>query len=85
MWLTKRHEVGQAHPSAVSDVPAEFVAGQLRAIVGIELRINRVEAKAKLSQNRAQARMSALCVAAVGGSAVIDYRPSDVRRPRSIS
>jgi transcriptional regulator len=28
------------------------VAGQLRGIVGLELRISRIEAKAKLSQNR---------------------------------
>ena len=32
--------------------PGEFVAGQLRAIVGVELRITRIEAKFKLSQNR---------------------------------
>jgi transcriptional regulator len=39
----------------VDDAPATFVAGQLRAIVGVELVINRIEAKAKLSQNRSQA------------------------------
>jgi transcriptional regulator len=36
----------------VSDAPADFVDGQLRAIVGIQLTIERVEAKQKLSQNR---------------------------------
>ncbi len=40
---------------SVDDAPATFVAGQLRAIVGVELVISRVEAKAKLSQNRAAA------------------------------
>lgn len=50
--LTERHEAGQAHPWAVGDAPAEFVEGQLRAIVGVALRITRIEAKAKLSQNR---------------------------------
>ncbi|HTZ24333.1 MAG TPA: hypothetical protein VMC83_10095, partial [Streptosporangiaceae bacterium] len=29
-----------------------FIEGQLRAIVGVELVISRIEAKAKLSQNR---------------------------------
>jgi transcriptional regulator len=50
--LTEKHESGSTHPWAVSDAPDRFVAGQLRAIVGVELRITRVEAKAKLSQNR---------------------------------
>lgn len=50
--LTERHEAGREHPWSVDDAPAAYVAGQLRAIVGVELRISRVEAKAKLSQNR---------------------------------
>ncbi len=50
--LTAKHEAGSAHPWSVDDAPPEFIAGQLRAIVGIELLISRIEAKAKLSQNR---------------------------------
>ena len=50
--LTEAHEAGRAEPWAVTDAPARFVAGQLRAIVGVEVRISRVEAKWKLSQNR---------------------------------
>jgi transcriptional regulator len=50
--LTAKHEASLPHPWHVDDAPARFVAGQLRAIVGVELRITRVEAKAKLSQNR---------------------------------
>jgi transcriptional regulator len=53
--LTEKHEAQFAKPWSVDDAPAAFVAGQLRAIVGIELVINRIEAKAKLSQNRSQA------------------------------
>ena len=34
------------------DAPEKFVRGQLRAIVGVEVAINRIEAKFKLSQNR---------------------------------
>ena len=36
----------------MSDAPTRFIDGQLRAIVGVELQITRVQAKAKLSQNR---------------------------------
>jgi transcriptional regulator len=50
--LTGKHEGGRQPSWAVSDAPPAFVAGQLRGIVGLELRISRIEAKAKLSQNR---------------------------------
>lgn len=50
--LTDRHEADNPLRWSVEDAPADFVAGQLRAIVGVELVITRVEAKAKLSQNR---------------------------------
>jgi transcriptional regulator len=53
--LTRKHEDGMPHPWAVDDAPPSFLAGQLRAIVGVELRITRIEAKAKLSQNRPEA------------------------------
>jgi transcriptional regulator len=50
--LTDLHETGRPDPWAVSDAPATYVDKMLRAIVGLELRVERVEAKAKLSQNR---------------------------------
>jgi transcriptional regulator len=39
----------------VTDAPPAFIDGQLRGIVGVELTVTRVEAKAKLSQNRGAA------------------------------
>jgi transcriptional regulator len=53
--LTREHEARFDRPWSVDDAPAPFVAGQLRAIVGVELRISRIEAKAKLTQNRSAA------------------------------
>jgi len=50
--LTTLHEAASERPWTVDDAPARFIAGQLRAIVGVELVITRVEAKRKLSQNR---------------------------------
>ena len=56
--LTAKHEAarlaspGQRLPWSVDDAPRAFIEGQLRAIVGLELQITRIEAKAKLSQNR---------------------------------
>ncbi|MFI5958036.1 FMN-binding negative transcriptional regulator [Cryptosporangium sp. NPDC051539] len=56
--LTDRHEGGRAAPWRVDDAPSAFVDAQLRAIVGVELAITRVVAKAKLSQNRSAADRS---------------------------
>jgi transcriptional regulator len=50
--LTRRHEEPNPRPWAVTDAPPDYVNGQLRAIVGVELTITAVEAKDKLSQNR---------------------------------
>jgi transcriptional regulator len=53
--LTAKHEAYRTRPWSVDDAPRTFIDGQLRAIVGIELEITRIEAKAKLSQNRSPA------------------------------
>jgi transcriptional regulator len=50
--LVARHEAGRPTPWALTDAPEDYVRTQARAIVGLELRIARVEAKVKLSQNR---------------------------------
>jgi transcriptional regulator len=53
--LTDRHESALPTQWSVDDAPEKFIAGQLRAIVGVELRISRIEAKVKMSQNRPEA------------------------------
>ncbi|MEJ1115675.1 FMN-binding negative transcriptional regulator [Paenarthrobacter sp. CCNWLY172] len=53
--LSNQHEAGMPKPWTVDEAPERFVAGQLKAIVGVELVITRVEAKTKLSQNRTPA------------------------------
>ena len=50
--LTDTHETGRKSAWAVDDAPAEFIAQQMRAIVGIEVRIDRIVGKWKVSQNR---------------------------------
>jgi transcriptional regulator len=52
--LTRLHEGGREHSWGVSDAPPEYIDGQLRAIVGVELLITAVAAKQKLSQNRSE-------------------------------
>jgi transcriptional regulator len=60
--LTDRHEQTRKSPWAVTDAPEKYVAGQLKAIVGLEMTVERVEAKAKLSQNRSDADQAGVIV-----------------------
>lgn len=53
--LVGHHESHRPSPWATADAPERYVAGQLRAIVGIEIAVERVTGKAKLSQNRSDA------------------------------
>ncbi|HEX2893982.1 MAG TPA: FMN-binding negative transcriptional regulator [Marmoricola sp.] len=50
--LTDQHERHRPDAWSLEDAPDDYVRKQLRAIVGVELVVERVEAKAKLSQNR---------------------------------
>ena len=53
--LTDLHEGRRGNPWGVHDAPARYIEKQLGAIIGIEFAIEKVEAKAKLSQNRSDA------------------------------
>jgi transcriptional regulator len=50
--LSDAHEADRAEPWAVSDAPESFVTSQLKGIVGIEIVIESLEGKWKVSQNR---------------------------------
>ena len=50
--LTDRHEADRAERWRVTDAPSDYVDKNLRPIVGVEILVESVEAKAKLSQNR---------------------------------
>ena len=53
--LTASREGPREEPWKVDDAPADFVAMQMRAIVGVEIPIARIEGKWKMSQNRPEA------------------------------
>ncbi len=50
--LTNMHESGRPEPWSVDDAPRGYIEKSLRAIVGLEIVVESVEAKLKLSQNR---------------------------------
>ena len=50
--LTRVHEASEPKPWKMTDSAPEYIDGMLKAIVGIEIAITRLEGKTKLSQNR---------------------------------
>jgi len=50
--LTRTHEAVQPDPWKMSDAPAEYLDTMLKAIVGLEIEITRLEGKSKLGQNK---------------------------------
>jgi len=50
--LTNKQEAGRAAPWKVADAPDDFIAMQMRAIVGVEIEIADLRGKWKASQNR---------------------------------
>ena len=50
--LTDSFESSRPKPWKLADAPEDYVAGQLRAIVGVELKVNRLEVSFKMSQNK---------------------------------
>lgn len=79
--LTDHHEAHRPLPWSVDDAPERFVEGQLRAIVGVEVAIGRIDAKFKLSQNRPDADIDGVIAGLRsvgdegGASAVAAHRP----------
>lgn len=53
--LTSIHEARFAKPWSTSDALSDYIAAQLKGIVGIELQIEVLEGKHKLGQNRSEA------------------------------
>ncbi len=53
--LTLLQEGARPAPWKVDDAPADFVAAQVKGIIGLEIPIDRIEGKWKVSQNRPEA------------------------------
>jgi transcriptional regulator len=66
--LVERHESGRAEPWSIDDAPDGYVEAQIPAIVGLEMRISRIEAKRKLSQNRSASDFEGVVAGLAEGS-----------------
>lgn len=51
-WLTDHNEARHAHRWRVTDAPDDYIRAEMQHIVGIELRIDSLVGRFKLSQNR---------------------------------
>jgi transcriptional regulator len=72
--LTSHHESARAAPWAVRDAPPAFVDTLLNAIVGIEIPLDRLQGKWKLSQNRPPADQAAVASDCAGLAPLMQAR-----------
>jgi len=56
--LTNRFESSMQKPWEISQAPTDYIEGQIRAIVGVELKLTRIEASFKMSQNKSEADLN---------------------------
>jgi transcriptional regulator len=78
--LTRRFEADQPRPWAVDDAPRGYIDKLARAIIGVEFRIERIEAKRKLSQNRPDADRRGVISGLAGGEAEQGRRVAGLMR-----
>jgi transcriptional regulator len=78
--LVERHEAARTDPWSVDDAPPGYVETQARAIVGLELRISRIDAKRKLSQNRSAADVEGVIAGLATGSERDQAVAAEMRR-----
>ena len=67
--LTRHHESTRSAPWAVSDAPDDYVQQMLRAIVGIQIPVDRLLGKWKVSQNRSESDCLGVAQGLAGDSA----------------
>lgn len=75
--LTDRHEAGRTQPWRVSDAPASYLRAQLNGIVGVELHVERVEAKAKMSQNQPARNRAGVIAGLAASESALDAEVSE--------
>jgi transcriptional regulator len=78
--LTAKKEASRAAPWAVGDAPEDFVASQIRAIVGVEIEIADLRGKWKASQNRNEADRAGV-VAGLGAHPMAEIISESAPKP----
>lgn len=79
--LTERHEAGRDQQWRVGDAPATFIRSQLKALVGFALRIDTLEGKWKMSQNRPTLDRAGVAAALSASPDAMDQEVAALVRP----
>ncbi|KFK95601.1 MULTISPECIES: FMN-binding negative transcriptional regulator [unclassified Serratia (in: enterobacteria)] len=80
--LTRLQESQQPEPWQIDDAPANYIASQMKGIVGIEIAITRREGKWKMSQNRSAEDVSGVIAGLQAGDSVQQQLADEVERCR---
>lgn len=80
--LTRRFEQRFERPWDVADAPEDFIARQIKGIVGVRLHIESIEGKAKLNQNRSAADQEGVIAGLAPSPRAADRDVADAMRER---
>lgn len=80
--LVARQEVDQATPWSLESQSSDYIARMMRGIVAFEIPVARIEAKAKLSQNKSEADQLGVITALETSPAANDHDLARVMRQR---
>ena len=69
--LVVQHERGR-NPEWTMDLPEDYLQRMMKAVVGFEIQIARIEGKFKLSQNRSEADVDGVIAALSGSATALD-------------
>ena len=81
--LTNFNEASFAERWSVADAPQDFVEGMSRAIVGVEITVDRMEGKWKVSQNRSAKDQQGVIAGLEGLGSPASQEMADLMRDRA--
>jgi transcriptional regulator len=81
--LTDAQEAGFPEPWSVADAPPDYVEGMAKAVVGVEIAVERIEGKWKMSQNRSEADRQAVIAALDALGSHAGHEMANLMRARS--
>lgn len=83
--LSAFHEQDRAEPWRIEDAPPAYINAMLRGIVGVEVHVERVEAKRKLSQNKSASDFEGVIAGLGEGDAAATEIAALMRTIRAVS
>ena len=83
--LTLLKEAVRPAPWTVDDAPSQYVMSQMKGIIGVEIPIDRIEGKWKVSQNRPEADRTGVIAGLRGGGASAEIMASLVAERSKIA